>query len=429
MNVLIVNNYTIGDCNPVGYTMKNMLLGMPDVNWLQYCVDYREKEHLKFTEVLFNDVNDSLSYKLKAKNSDDSQPHTPVNQSGSTSKNVNPNPATLPAAVNFDKKGDILRAVFYSMPCKVSTKNLARIKEFNPDLIYTMGENIRVINQAVKLSKILNIPIVFHCMDDFKSTTYTSSPVAKIFNRHLKARLKRLNRCSVYNLGICEKMAKYYSGTYKKPYSFASNCALQFNEEPYVPREDGITKIIFSGSLHFHRGETLGKVAEVIDRLNENGNKIELEIYAHPSHIAACSGFANKTVHTKWLPFVPEEEKIKNLASADILLHVESFDEKDIEFMKYSFSTKLVEYFASARCVVGLGSKEISSIEFIDSHDCGMAAENFEELEKVLGELSKNPGKRIECGKASLAIAKEIFGKEATQKRIYDVFCEAVKNK
>lgn len=432
MNVLIVNNYTIGDCNPVGYTMKNMLLGMPDVNWLQYCVDYRAKEHIKLTDCLFNDVNDSLSYRLKARK-EKPVPQTETENKGdskNSSAPVAPAAPALPTARNTNARGEFIRGLFYSLPCGASKANLQKIKEFKPDVIYTMAENIRVINQAIKLSKKLNIPIVYHCMDDYKATAYTASSLTKVFHYYLLARFKRMHKFSVENIGICQIMADYYSATYKTPYSFAGNCVFDYNEEPYTPDRSKPMKLLYSGSLHFHRGEMLQKLAKIIDELNDEGYPIELEIYAPTGHLGDYKDAVNKYAHAKWMQYAyPQTEKMKCFKQADIFVHTESLDPTDMTFVKYSFSTKLPEYFAIGRAVLGFGTKELASIKYIEDNNCGWVCETEEDTKELLKYLYNNPQERVQLAQNAYKLATDVFSQKAMQKKIYDVFDRSRKAK
>ena len=59
MNVLIVNDNLIGEHNAVGYSMKNMLYGMQDVNYLHYMnhIDQGETQFESAYDAFINYMN------------------------------------------------------------------------------------------------------------------------------------------------------------------------------------------------------------------------------------------------------------------------------------------------------------------------------------------------------------------------------------
>jgi chlorite dismutase len=61
----------------------------------------------------------------------------------------------------------------------------------------------------------------------------------------------------------------------------------------------------------------------------------------------------------------PYEEIKVILNEADIVLHVESFEKEQMEAVKYSFSTKIIDCLQSGSVVVGIGPSGIASIEYL----------------------------------------------------------------
>ena len=169
------------------------------------------------------------------------------------------------------------------------------------------------------------------------------------------------------------------------------------------------------------------EVAALIEQLNLEGMAFELEVFAPPKQVQVYQERFQKFEHTKLFPYVPQEEQAVNLKRADILLHVESFENTDIEYMKYSFSTKLVEYFAVGRAVIGLGSKELASIEYIAERECGWTADTIASLSKVLKTAYQKADMREQYARNALNVAKGNHSQKAIQDRIYQLFCDVVK--
>ena len=126
--------------------------------------------------------------------------------------------------------------------------------------------------------------------------------------------------------------------------------------------------------------------------------------------------------HTTLLPYVDKEKQMENLKRADALLHVESENSKEIQYMKLSFSTKLVEYFAAGRTVIGFGNKEIASLKYIEKNQCGAVAENMCQFRELLISLLNHQNTRENYAEKSYITAKTYHSRESVQERIFKVF-------
>ena len=309
MKVLIINTIVMGDKNATGTTMKNMLHGMPGIEWLQLCTESQPEKHqeLVATEYLpLNCVPEERLRKLLSRKKK-TVIHSPVQQTG------------IISARPRSRIMDIIHGCFHSIPIQLPKALDKRIRDFKPNLIYTMGSDIRDINLSIRYAKKLNIPIVFHCMDDIRSTIYTSSAIAMAFNRYFKYKLQQMHRYTIYNIGIGEKMASYYAQQYEKPYSYASNCILQYANEPYQRKKDQPIRIIFSGGLHFHRGDRLMEVASIVEKLNRQELSYKLSIFAPKNQASQYMQQFDQYAHTEVREYVPMDQQLTNLSSADIL--------------------------------------------------------------------------------------------------------------
>ena len=439
MNVLIVNKFLIGDYNSDGATMKSTLYGMQyngePVNFLQYCIGTNiNYKHVTLVETLFMHPEDTIDGKLKkvfkslkkTGKKANNRPTDDINKTNNarineTATNKTSSKSYIPNN-NKSVKKEILSGLYNTLPASISKSNWEQIKRFQPDLIYTQGGGILVLKQAIKLSKKLDCPIVFHCMDDYKETVYTGSFITRIFNIITKSGIKKANKCSIENLGICEKMAQYYSETYKKPYSYAANCMYKFAEKSYEANNNKTLNIYFSGALHINRGNVLLEVAEVVDELNNEGYPYTLSVFGPESQIDAYKKDFSPYNNSSLFPYVPRDQVLENLEKSDLLVHVEPFDEKDVKYVKYSFSTKLSEYLASGRCVIGYGPKDVASISYIADKNCGPTASNKQQLKEVLKDLYVNRDKLTRFSENSLKVAKNEHQQNFVQNKVLEVF-------
>lgn len=408
MKVLLVNVFVMGENNATGVTLKNMLYKLPGAELCEYCADtVCEKKGLP--GVVFyqaDEGDDPVRYMINK-----------IRENKGNYGRQEPAPFFLTAGNPFK---ELIHGIIDCSPFRINQEVMSKMTDFAPDVIYTLGGSIKLMKTSLKLAKKLQKPIVFHCMDDWRSCIYTASVLSYPFHFYINHLIRKVHKYAVMNLAICEDMAEIYERDYKIPYSYASNCVFEFNEDEYCAREDGML-VVFSGGLHFGRGNTLLKLAGEIERLNTEGYKIHLEIYA-PEPQAA--GYKDRFVfeHTTLLPYVDKEKQMENLKRADALLHVESENSKEIQYMKLSFSTKLVEYFAAGRTVIGFGNKEIASLKYIEKNQCGAVAENMCQFRELLISLLNHQNTRKNYAEKSYITAKTYHSRESVQERIFKVF-------
>ena len=67
---------------------------------------------------------------------------------------------------------------------------------------------------------------------------------------------------------------------------------------------------------------------------------------------------------------------MKKNNEADILLHVESFNEKMKKYTRLSISTKIPEYLASKRLIIAIGPVDIASIEYLKDNKAALILDN-----------------------------------------------------
>ena len=410
MNILILNALLMGDENATGTTMENVLLNIDNINYLQFCFDTNDLIHKELVPTFYLDEKQiPFKYFLKKifYKSDKNNAQQKEKISNSQTKTW---------------KHEIVEALMDISPLLITKDQWDRIREFKPEIIYTMiGGSIMMTKLAIKIAKKLNIPIVFHCMDNWRTTKYKSSFLVSPFNLYLNYLIKKMHKYSVVNLAISEKMAQVYEKEYQTPYSYISNCISNFNLEPYQPSKENFMRIIFSGGLHFGRLDSILSVAQLIENLNDEGYNISLEIFVPKNQFYSYKNLFNFK-NTSLFEYVKQEKQMENLKRADILLHLESTKKTDIKYMLLSFSTKIVEYMAANRAIIGFGNKEMVSIDYIFSNHCGWVADSEPELKSVFIDAYNSKDKRIKFSENSIKTAQKNHSKKMIQNSILKIF-------
>lgn len=155
-------------------------------------------------------------------------------------------------------------------------------------------------------------------------------------------------------------------------------------------------KMIYAGGIYIQRWKTLGKIGEVLKKINRNGTKIRLDIYTQNEptkcQIRTLHDAKNIFLH----PAVGEEELKELYGASDIAIHCESFSLKNRLLTRLSFSTKIMDCLASGCAVMAVAWKEQTGLKYLKKQDAAICVTSLKDLEKTINEIVENPQLIIE---------------------------------
>ena len=269
---------------------------------------------------------------------------------------------------------------------KWNTKELQNwLAENKPNAIfYFAGDYTFSFEIAMKISKMLNIPLYIFFSDEYYR--YMSKNIIDNIDKFFYRRKfkKAIKNCKEY-FCITDEMAKFYEKEFCKKGNIIRNTT-QYTVLP--PKEDK-SKICISyiGNLGYDRWKSLLDIANVINRVNNE--KIELNIYSGEKDVSIIEKLkACKNI--KYKGYINSSEIVEIMKKSDILLHAESFDPINIKKIKYSVSTKIPDSLASGRLLLVYGPKEIACVQYVEKNRVGIVAHNEEELIKFFKDYINN---------------------------------------
>jgi len=281
------------------------------------------------------------------------------------------------------------------------------VDDFKPDLIFAQFLDRSYLNEMLLFLKdYTKVPLIVYAWDDVYSLKqFSLSPIFWI-NRFLqRKKLRKISELSSLMYVISEKQKEEYSK------AFGRNCKIlykgfEFEEEaPYEAKHHPL-KLVFSGNIGTGRYKTLGRIASALNEINKDGIKAVLYIYTSTPCSYKMKHILEYPVSVRWMKFVSSEEIAVIQKEADILIHVESFALKDRLKVRLSFSTKLVDYFKSGRCIFAVGSRKLASIDYLSKNQGAVIAYKESEIKRKLERLISSPKlrkkyahKAWECGR------------------------------
>lgn len=292
------------------------------------------------------------------------------------------------------------------------------IKEISPDLVFMPVFPVSYPHRVLKyICSQVKLPIVlFHADDTYSLKQFNLSLIYWLNRMILRRNVRKSAKLAVLNYCISEIQKQEYEKCFHKKCRLLWKGA-SFERKPVHPLQGDVIKLVYTGNLGAGRYKQLSAIGEAIGRINADGKKMELDIYSLtpmtqkmkkklkiPGVIYLKGGVASGRI-----------EEIQN--NADILVHVESFDLKNKLTVRQSFSTKIVDYLAKAKCILAVGPFDVASIDYLVQNDAAIVAVTQKEIEERLRAICENPqliqefgDKAWECGRRNHQI-KEIQNK------------------
>lgn len=298
------------------------------------------------------------------------------------------------------------------------------IDDFNPDIVFgTLPDGPLISNLMLYVKKRKNIPLITYPWDDYYSLHHSNlSPIfwiRKMMQRHY---LYKTAQASEFLYVISNLMKDEYELAFKKDcrlmfkgYNFDASKTLEKKEVEYT------IQLVYMGNIGAGRWKTLALLASAIRDINVDGPKMMLNIYTLSPTDDKMKAALNIDGTSRLNLPVPNEKKQKVMDGADILLHVEPFKKSEYQFYRASFSTKLVDYFYSAKCILAVGGMTAST-DYLVRNDAAISITDKCSIKGSLMKIVDNPQLINEYAKKSWNCGLENHQIDKIQTRMYNDF-------
>ena len=128
---------------------------------------------------------------------------------------------------------------------------------------------------------------------------------------------------------------------------------------------------MYVGGLHLGCWESLKEIASALPGLLPDRLGVHVVIYAPQPDLEGYGAVLTGTPALKVVGSLRAEEVPRVLSDADVLVHVESFDPAARRYTRLSVSTKIPQYMAAGRAILGYGPGESALCQYIVSTGSG----------------------------------------------------------
>ena len=293
------------------------------------------------------------------------------------------------------------------------------IAENAPDILFAFATSPYILWPLIQyLKKHTACKVVLLVADD----VYGSYDQCAFYRRgYLKRELEKCILAADKLYGISDEMSELYRKRFGKPVTtLYKGCDL--SEEPKKHLNQPL-RFVYAGNLLWGRDDTLAQVAEALEKLNQDSQKAILEIYTGTTITEQLRQKLEIGGSSRIMGSRPYEEIKRIMHEADVVLHVESFEEKQKDTVRYSFSTKIIDCLQSGSQVLGIGPAGIASIEYLKKVDGAVVIDRQGEVGYAVEELIQK-SKILEKAKQTRRYALQKHELNSVQEKLRDEFEE-----
>ena len=291
------------------------------------------------------------------------------------------------------------------------------IAENAPDILFAFATSPYILWSLIHyLKKHTTCKVVLLVADD----VYGNYDHCAFYRRgYLKRELKKCILAADKLYGISEEMSELYEKRFGKPVTtLYKGCDLSADPKQYLNHP---LRFVYAGNLLWGRDDTLAQVAEALEKLNKDSQKAILEIYTGTTITEQIRQKLEKGKNSQILGSRSYEEIKQIMHEADVVLHVESFEEQQKDTVRYSFSTKIIDCLQSGSQVLGIGPAGISSIEYLKKVDGAVVIDQQGQVGYVVEELIQK-NKILENAKQTRQYALQKHELNSVQEKLRDEF-------
>lgn len=279
---------------------------------------------------------------------------------------------------------EILRGFLWRKKYWCNEAFLKWVDEYKPEcILYNFSNHLFTQQIALFIAKRFNIPIVAIIGDDYYfNDKFSLSPIYLWFRHKFKKLTEQIlvGNCSAVYCSdkIRDKYNQFFKMNGKTVYFNSSVPRRNFR---VINKKD--PKIVYFGSIRLGRNKALLEIANALKTIdstyklevysNENDETVYGELKAHPN--------------VKYGGAINYSEVQRKISECDIFVIAEGFREEDINFTKYSLSTKASDSLASGAAILTYGPIDAGVVSYMKETKGAMVCTDKQNLQEDLIKL------------------------------------------
>ena len=289
-------------------------------------------------------------------------------------------------------------------------------------LFVAPGDGKFLYDVALKIAHRWNLPIIAYICDEYYFRLPEQTRLGRIKQRLLKKKIEGFMKNVSTLVAISQELADCYGETFKIPTTtIMTGTSIKRCVSPQE-EQSKLRSMTYMGNVRGNRFYSLREIGLVLDELNrERGENFTFDIYT-PEKDAEILSVLQEPKSIRLRGFVSGEEYFNVFYNADILSHVEAFDEKSIDLVKHSVSTKIADCLGRGKSFFAYAPETTSSAKHLLRTDGAIVAVSRAELKQKLELVFDNAEARKSKITNALKAASVYHDSQTNSRRLYQIF-------
>lgn len=313
-----------------------------------------------------------------------------------------------------------IRNLFWKIGVWDSVELHKWLDAFNPEIVFfASGDYAFSYNIALEIASNRKIPLVIGCYDDFYiGTKKSANPIYWLNRNILLNAAKRTFQYARCFIGVCDKMTTDYEKLFNRKghtiYTSTELCQKAIKVEP---------RIVYTGNLGYGRARQLITIGRALLKISSPNTPKFIDVYSAEIRTEITDKLNEQNgihFHGK----VPFGEVAQIIQSSSLVIHTESFDQRFIQRVAYSVSTKIADCLASGTCILAYGPLDVASIEYLTENNAAFIVSRPEDLEAGIIKVLTDDTLRSDVIERAKTLADKNHSGRAINSKIYAIFNE-----
>lgn len=276
------------------------------------------------------------------------------------------------------------------------------IIDFQPDVVFCVGDPLPLMNRLQRyVVEKSGKPGILFMMDDIWSYKACHGAVHHLYRWMLRRQVSPLVKMCKTHFAISPKMKREYDE------EFGINCEIltkginPLSDTSFSNVLHNPITLVYTGNLLYGRLSTLSVIADAIEQLNAKYgySKAMMHIYTQTQLNNEDAQKLNIEGASEVHKPVPYDELSRIYTQSDIVLFVESLEDRYKNIARLSFSTKLTDYMGSGKCIFAVGAEDVAPIEYLREAGIAAVCTSEEAIPQRLTSLLENSEEIVTLGK------------------------------
>lgn len=251
--------------------------------------------------------------------------------------------------------------------------------EFKPDVIlYSMDGYIHFNSICHYVKRFTSAKSIGFFVDDNFTYKQSNNILFNIFRYFQKRSLKKLVKYTDAFWSITQYTQKEVLNVFNVESTIItkpSNVKAVFHKSVYTKPY----KILYAGNLGIGRDLSLRKVIKALRILNRDSTYFILDIYTNTKlRKRYIKKYESDFCH--FHSAIEQSKILMKYKDYDLLLFLEAIAGPNKKISRLSFSTKIVDYLSSARCIFAVGARNNAPIEYFIEKKCAFVSSSTREI-------------------------------------------------